>query len=164
MCPRPPIPSTILETCLYVRSLSASKAFYGDLIGLVPDVKTERLISYPVGPTSTLLLFKMGETTEDWPRTNANANKSGKPICIPASGPTKEVEKAVLSGNERLNLHFCFGTEKREDTEAWEAYFEEKGVEVIGRMEWERGGYSVYVRDPDGGVVEFGSRGLWPHF
>ena len=70
----------------------------------------------------------------------------------------------MLNGEEKLNLHFCFGMKRREDTEAWEEYFEAEGVPIIVRMEWERGGYSVYVRDPDGGVVEFGSRGLWPHF
>ena len=43
----------------------------------------------------------------------------------------------------------------------WEKWFEEKEVEVLGRMQWERGGRSVYVRDWEGHVIEVMTRGVW---
>ncbi len=43
----------------------------------------------------------------------------------------------------------------------WEKWFEEKKVEVLGRMEWERGGRSVYVKDWEGHVIEVMTRGVW---
>ena len=35
------------------------------------------------------------------------------------------------------------------------------GVAVEGRTHWPRGGESIYVRDPDGHLVEFATPGLW---
>ncbi|KZZ95498.1 hypothetical protein AAL_04729 [Moelleriella libera RCEF 2490] len=44
----------------------------------------------------------------------------------------------------------------------WEQHFVDNGVEVTGKVDWNRGGKSVYVKDWEGHVVEIMSRDVWP--
>ena len=37
----------------------------------------------------------------------------------------------------------------------------EQGVETVGEYRWPRGGTSLYMRDPDGALVELATPGLW---
>lgn len=37
-------------------------------------------------------------------------------------------------------------------------------MKILGRMDWEKGGKSVYFEDLDGHVGEVGSRGVWAHY
>ena len=48
--------------------------------------------------------------------------------------------------------------------EKWDKHLQKLGIEVTGRMDWEKGGKSIYFEDPDGHVGEIGSRGIWPHY
>jgi len=41
-----------------------------------------------------------------------------------------------------------------EDVAKWETYLKAKDVKILGVMDWERGGRSVYFADPDGHVGE----------
>jgi len=36
-----------------------------------------------------------------------------------------------------------------------------RGVAIEGRVDWPRGGRSVYFRDPDGHLLEFATPGQW---
>ena len=36
-----------------------------------------------------------------------------------------------------------------------------RGVAIEGRNDWERGGRSIYFRDPDGHLLELATPGLW---
>ena len=38
------------------------------------------------------------------------------------------------------------------------------GIAIESRVTWERGGVSLYFRDPDGRSVELATPGLWPSY
>jgi catechol 2,3-dioxygenase-like lactoylglutathione lyase family enzyme len=48
-----------------------------------------------------------------------------------------------------------------EDLPAWEERLVERGVAIEGRTRWQRGGESIYFRDPDGHLLELATPGLW---
>ena len=57
-------------------------------------------------------------------------------------------------------LHVAFAIAAAE-LAAWQRRLEEHGIAVEGRTDWSRGGHSIYVRDPDGHLLEFATPGLW---
>lgn len=68
------------------------------------------------------------------------------------------------ANRQKLKQHFCLAVNSKIEVEKWEQYLKEKDVEILGVMEWEKGGRSVYFADPDGHVGEIGSRGIWSHY
>ena len=53
--------------------------------------------------------------------------------------------------------HFAFAVDSAEEQEAWRDYLRERGVEATDVFE--RGGFrSIYLRDPDGNIVEIATR------
>jgi catechol-2,3-dioxygenase len=60
-----------------------------------------------------------------------------------------------------LGQHIAFACNDKEELGEWEKHFREKEVEILGTMEWERGGWSVYVKDWEGHVIEVMTRGVW---
>ena len=44
----------------------------------------------------------------------------------------------------------------------WRAWLAERGVEIEIEITWERGGVSLYVRDPAGNSVELVDGEIWP--
>jgi catechol 2,3-dioxygenase-like lactoylglutathione lyase family enzyme len=153
----------VLETCLYVKSKSESDHFYRDILGLAPSIQSPRVSVYPLGDT-TLILFQLGLTQGDiHPEDHPE-------FTIPGHGPTQPIIDAIQSENEqnggqqRLQQHFCLAVPSRQDTEKWEEYLKAKDVKILGLMDWERGGRSVYFADPDGHIGEIGSRGIWAHY
>ena len=68
------------------------------------------------------------------------------------------------NGEAMLKQHYCLAVKNREEVERWEKHLELEKVKVLGTMDWERGGRSVYFADPDGHVGEIGSRGIWEHY
>ena len=46
---------------------------------------------------------------------------------------------------------------------AWEAHLTAQGIAIESRVTWERGGTSLYFRDPDGNSLEVATPGLWPN-
>jgi catechol 2,3-dioxygenase-like lactoylglutathione lyase family enzyme len=57
-----------------------------------------------------------------------------------------------------LRTHFALAVEKPEDVDQWEQELRSKGVEILGKVDWPRGGKSVYFADPDEMVGEIASR------
>ena len=54
--------------------------------------------------------------------------------------------------------HFALRVESPEEQEAWRDYLRERGVECTDVLD--RGSFrSIYIRDPDGHVVEIATRG-----
>ena len=123
---------------------------------------------------TTLLLFQNGATADD-------SHMPDDRGTIPGHGPSPDLLKLLIPeskmGNSalssepkrmeipgRLNQHFCFAVSTPEDVRAWEKWFEEKGVKILGKVDWPRGGRSVYFSDLEGNVGEIGSRGIWEHF
>lgn len=128
----------ILETALYVREPEASARFYERVLGLEVIVRTERLIAMHAGEGTVLLLFQRGATT-----TWSDA-PGGRIPPHHAEGPA----------------HFAFAVD-RDDLEAWGRWLAENGVPIESEVGWDRGGRSLYFRDPDGYSVELASQGLW---
>lgn len=128
----------IVETALYVDDLECSGAFYEGKLGLVPLLTTRTLLAYDVGGSSVLLLFQRGASLQ----TQNSAGGSIPPHD--GSGP----------------LHIAFAIDK-EELPAWEAKLDALGIAVEGRMQWEHGSTSLYVRDPDGHLLELATPGLW---
>lgn len=128
----------IVETALYVDDLARAGSFYEDKLGLVPLLKTKTLFAYNVGETNVLLLFLRGASLQ-------TQNATGGTIPPhDGSGP----------------LHIAFAIDA-EELAAWEAKLDRLGIAVEGRMQWERGGTSLYLRDPDGHLLELATPGLW---
>lgn len=137
MAPAPAL-DRVLETALYVDDLDRSVDFYESLLGLATLAKDERFHAFDVGGTSVLLIFKRGATLET--------------VHLPGG--------TIPPHDGHGPLHMAFGI-AMDDLPVWEQRLTEQGVEIEGRTDWPRGGKSIYVRDPDGNLVEFATRGLW---
>jgi hypothetical protein len=48
-----------------------------------------------------------------------------------------------------------------EDLPDWEVTLREHSVAIESRVTWQRGGQSLYFRDPDGHCLELATPGLW---
>lgn len=129
----------VLETCLYVDDLDRASRFYEEVLQL-PRIGGDesRFRAYDVGGKSVLLLFKRGATLET--------------VRLPGG--------TIPPHDGHGPLHFAFAVTSG-DMPAWEKRLSERGVAVEGETVWPRGGRSIYVRDPDGHLVEFATPGLW---
>lgn len=116
----------------------------------------DRIVAFALS-NMTLLLFTLGLTKEDM------ISERGK---IPWHGPTDAILQLLgdVKQQQSLHQHYCLAVEKVEDVKHWEEWFAEQNVKMLGTMDWERGGRSVYFEDPDGHIGEVGSRGIWPHY
>ena len=133
-----PVITRILETALYVDDLDAVVAFYRDLLGLRVLDASPRLVSLDAGQATVLLLFRRGATV-------SGIETSGG--WIPPH-----------DGQGPVHLAFAIATEA---LAAWELRLQECGVEIESRVRWDRGGQSIYFRDPAGHSVELATPGTW---
>ena len=136
--PAPPLEG-VLETCLYVAALDRARAFYTGVLGLVPMFEDERLLAFPVGGRSALLLFLAGATGE-------TVHLPGG--TIPPHGASGRAHCAFAIASDTLT--------------EWEARLAAQGIGIEGRTHWPAGAVSVYFRDPDGHLLELATPGLWP--
>jgi catechol 2,3-dioxygenase-like lactoylglutathione lyase family enzyme len=128
----------VLETALYVDDLDRAAAFYEVVLGLRRLTDDSRIKAYDVAGRSVLLLFRSGSTLE-------TAHLPGGTI------PPHDGSGA---------LHIAFAIDA-EDLAGWEKRLAEHGVVIEGRTRWQRGGESIYFRDPDGHLLELATPGLW---
>jgi len=130
----------ILETALDCNDLSRSAAFYTTLLDVEPMLSTERLVAIDAGQGTVLLLFQRGGAT---------------PLETPGG---------LVPGHESGGPgHFAFAIDAFELT-SWESRLVALGIAVESRVTWDRGGTSLYFRDPDGRSVELATPGLWPNY
>lgn len=122
----------ILESSLYVDDLARSVRFYQETFGF-PVIKDfgERGCALHAGARQVLLLFKKGES---------------RTISSPHDG-----------GGE---LHLAFAIASR-DLGKWESWLASKGLAIEEQRMWERGGRSIYFRDPDRHLLELATPGTW---
>lgn len=133
-----PLIDGLLETSLYARDLQRTAAFYRDLFGLKALVDSPRLVAFEIAERSVLLVFQAGATERD---------------VVDARG-------AIPGHDGRGRLHLALSI-KAQDLDAWRKRLSERGVEIVGEYRWPRGGVSLYMRDPDGALVELATPGLW---
>ena len=134
----PPAIVRVLETALYADDLARTAKFYRAVFGFEPLVDTPRLCALSVNGISVLLLFQRGATRAGL------ATDGGFIPPHDGSGP----------------VHFAFAIEAG-DLSRWEAHLAANGVEIESRVTWDRGGTSLYLRDPDNHSVELVTPRTW---
>lgn len=122
----------LLESSLYVDDLARSVAFYRQIFDFrVISDFGERGCALEAGPRQVLLLFKKG---------------ASRAITSPHDGDGE--------------LHLAFAIAASE-LDAWEAWLASNGIVIEERHTWDRGGHSLYFRDPDRHLVEVATPGVW---
>lgn len=135
---RMPTIARVLETALYVDDLDLAVAFYRDILGLRVLDASPRLAAIDAGQATILLLFRRGSTME------GARTPSGWIPPHDGHGPA----------------HVAFAVDPEQIT-AWEQYLQRNGVMIESRVRWQKGGRSIYFRDPDGHSVELATPGTW---
>lgn len=128
----------VLETALYVEDLPRSMEFYQTVFGFAVMGADERICALSVAGRQVLLLLKKGASTQ--PHRSAGG-------VIPPSDASGQ-------------MHVAFSVPGGE-LERWEHWLREKGVSIESKVNWERGGQSLYFRDPDGHLLELATPGTW---
>ena len=128
----PPKTDGILESSLYVSDVLRSLRFYQEIFDF-PVISDfgERGCALTAGPRQVLLLFKKG---------------ASRSITTPHDG------------DGELHLAFAVSTA---DLPAWEAWLNEKAIAIEEKRTWDRGGQSIYFRDPDRHLLELATPGVW---
>lgn len=125
----------ILESSLYVNDVAESAQFYEKIFGFrIISDFGERGCAMQAGDRQVLLLFKKGGSRE---------------IASPHDGDGE--------------LHVAFAIAASE-LARWETWLAENGVAVEEKRTWERGGTSVYFRDPDRHLLEIATPGVWSNY
>ncbi len=134
----PPL-TGVLETALYVADLDRSAAFYQRLFGsrVLLD-EPGRMRALDVAGRQVLLLFLVGASDRENP--------------VPGG--------VVPPHDARGRIHVCFAV-PGDALGAWERHLAATGVDVVARVHAERGATCLYLRDPDGHLVELATPGLW---
>ena len=122
----------LLESSLYVGDVTVSARFYEKIFGF-PVISDfgERGCAMRAGDRQVLLLFKKGASLA---------------ISSPHDGDGE--------------LHIAFAISAAE-LARWEAWLAEHGIAVEEKRTWERGGQSLYFRDPDRHLIEVATPGVW---
>ncbi len=128
------------ETALYCADLAKTAAFYQQLLNVTPMLSGDRLVALDAGAQTILLLFQQGN-----------------------SGPLETAGGLVPGHDGSGPVHLAFAVDTA-DIPAWEARLAELGVAVESRVRWNRGGTSLYFRDPDKRSVELATPGIWPAY
>jgi catechol 2,3-dioxygenase-like lactoylglutathione lyase family enzyme len=132
------LPTRVLETALYVDHLDATVAFYRDVLGFGILDAGPRLVAMDAGGASVLLLFRRGATLDG--------------LALPGGWIPPH------DGQGPVHLAFAIPAE---DLDAWERRLADHGIVVESRVQWTRGGRSLYFRDPEGHSVELATPGTW---
>jgi catechol 2,3-dioxygenase-like lactoylglutathione lyase family enzyme len=135
----------ILETSLYVADLDRAMKFYQDLFGFPVMFEDERLRALAVAGKQVLLLFKRGASAKPLPLERGDGAE-----FLPAH-----------DGSGQYHLAFSIAGD---ELPKWEAILTAKNLRVESRIRWQRGGTSIYFRDPDQNLVELATPGIWPVF
>lgn len=138
-----PAPSIqgIIESVLYVADLDRATVFYRDVLGLERMAGDGENFQVFRVAGQALLLFRRGST------------------LAPMSVPGGLIPPHDGSGPQ----HIGFAVNAA-DYEAWRTRLVGRGVTIESEVAWERGGRSLYFRDPDEHAVELATPGIWPNY
>jgi catechol 2,3-dioxygenase-like lactoylglutathione lyase family enzyme len=122
----------ILESSLYVSDVPRAIRFYQETFGF-PVISDfgERGCAIQAGTHQVLLVFKKG---------------ASRAITSPHDG------------NGELHLAFAISSS---ELASWESWLQAKGIVVEEKRTWEKGGQSLYFRDPDRHLIELATPGTW---
>jgi glyoxylase I family protein len=119
------------------RDLQKTTAFYRDLLGL------------------TLVREGASDDDPDARHFWFSAGGDGAPGTLISFLEYPDLEPGVVGVGSVQ--HFAFAVDSAEEQEAWRDYLRTRGVEATDVFE--RGGFrSIYLRDPDGHIVELATR------
>jgi catechol 2,3-dioxygenase-like lactoylglutathione lyase family enzyme len=126
----------VYETVLYATDVPGTAAFYAEVLGLrLVDGPDELAAAFRLDDGGVLLIFEP-----------SRASRPGRPV--PSHGATGGGHVAFSVGDGTLD--------------SWAETLRERGIEIEHEHEWQRGGRSIYVRDPAGNSVELVDGDLWP--
>jgi catechol 2,3-dioxygenase-like lactoylglutathione lyase family enzyme len=130
----------ILETALYVSDVHRALEFYQRVLSArLMVVQEDRFAAMSIADKSVLLLFLHGGTTE--------------PMELPGG--------TIPPHDGHGQLHMAFACTS-DELPKWEMQLASQNVAIEGRVKWERGGISIYFRDPDENLLEIMTPGVWP--
>jgi catechol 2,3-dioxygenase-like lactoylglutathione lyase family enzyme len=128
----------VLETALTVDDVARSIRFYHGLFGFEPMDADDQFGSLNILGRQVLLLFRKGTSAEP-----------------------KRRPGGVIPGHDASGTtHLAFAIPAAAFN-AWQARLAAQGVPVESVFQWERGGRSLYFRDPDGHLLELVTPGCW---
>jgi catechol 2,3-dioxygenase-like lactoylglutathione lyase family enzyme len=133
----PPL-TGVLETALYVADLARSEQFYARLLGARTLLGDDRMRALSIADRQVLLLFERGA--------------SDQPNPVPGGTVPPH------DGSGRLHVAFAIPADS---LGAWERWLVSQAITVESRVRPPLGGTSLYLRDPDGHLVELATPGLW---
>ena len=131
----------VLETALYVEDMGRAVEFYQRVFGfavLARSTEHDRLTALDIGGAQVLLLCKK--------RASVQA------VVTPGG----EIPPCDGSGNSHLAFPIALS-----QLDAWEKHLLDNGIAIESKVQWERGGQSLYFRDPGGNLLELATPGLW---
>ena len=128
----------VLETSLYVEDLERSIRFYLEVMQFQKLVRDERFCALQADQRQVLLLFRKGASTQ----------------------PSVIAGGTIPSHDANGQMHLAFAISAQE-LEPWERRLEQDQVVIESKVRWERGGQSIYFRDPDGHLLELVTPGCW---
>jgi catechol 2,3-dioxygenase-like lactoylglutathione lyase family enzyme len=124
----------IVEAAIYCDDLDAAEKFYRDVLGL-PFLGKEpgRHVFFQAGEHQVLLVF--------CPTATLKGDR------LPAHGTHG-------AGHVALGIAL-------QDLDQWRERLAHHGVPIEQEQTWERGGRSLYFRDPGGNSIELVTPGIW---
>lgn len=130
----------IVETCINVADMSRARRFYESLFEFEVMVDDDRLCAFRVG-AQVLLVFTQGASDR----------------------PVPSAQGVIPPHNTLGAGHFALAV-SIDELKTWRAALAERGIAVESEVQWERGGRSIYFRDPDDNLVELASPGVWANY
>lgn len=131
----------VLETAVYCDDLAKTVDFYKAVLALEPMSASERVVAFDSGEGTVLLLFQRGMSDQPF-----------------------ETSRGAVPGHVSTGpAHFAFAIDTQ-DVSSWLDRLTTLHIPVESRVDWPRGGHSIYFRDPDGRSVELATPGVWPNY
>jgi catechol 2,3-dioxygenase-like lactoylglutathione lyase family enzyme len=130
----------VVETCINVADIRRAREFYESLFNLEVMIGDDRFCAFRVG-NDVLLLFVRGG--------------SDRPVSLPGG---------VIPPHESVGAgHFAFAVSS-ETLPGWRMLLQQRAIQIESEVRWERGGTSIYFRDPDHNLLELATPGIWANY